>query len=346
MRPNHTAEEIALKNLLLDGASDKELLARMPALNGDTIKLERHLLKLFPEVFRTRDPQTHERIFRLFPEESSERIQPKIWEHRIQKEAQPWIWIKFPDAVPWKRIEIDPLSDLHIGAKAHNEKRLDKTIERIRKNDNVFAFFNGDIMENALGDSVGGAIYEQTMRPHDQALYTIEKFRPIAHKILWAQPGNHEWRSKKHSDIDPLFWICRSLDIPYFDEPIYIDMLWKGNVFTAHAQHGATNSQTPGGKLNAAARPLYYQDFVMFVIMGHVHDKKSDTENRICRERIFAEDGTLKEFRLQQKKQYVVICPSYYGYFGTYAARQGYAPTSFGDVTFELYSNGDYHVTG
>ncbi len=340
-----SADLLKVEELLLGGASEKELLSKFVYFDKDAHRLKLFIFKAFPQVFKTRLNATHEVIYRLYPESKLLTIAPKVWQYHIH-EKQPWLWITFPDNAPWKRIEIDPLSDLHIGARAHNAKRLDAAIRRIKESDHVFTFLNGDIIENALGDSVGGAVYEQTMRPHDQALYAIEKLRPIAHKILWALPGNHEARSKKHSDMDPLYWICRSLGIPYFDEPVYVDMLWRGNAFTAFAQHGATNSQTPGGKLNAAAKPLHFQDFVMFVIMGHVHDKKTDTENRICRERVFDETGALKSFSLLMRKQYTVICPSFYGYYGTYAARQGYAPTSFGNVTLELYPNGDYHVTG
>lgn len=333
------------KELLIKGISERELLKEFPVFKQDAGVLEKFIDKNFPTSFKTRLHQTHEKFYWLFATDKNVGVEPRVWQYRIQHK-QPWIWISFPDNVTWKRIEIEPLSDLHIGARAHNAKRLDVTIRRIKENENVFTFLNGDIIENALGDSIGGAVYEQNMRPHDQALYTIDKLRPIAHKILWALPGNHEWRSKKHSDIDPLYWICRTLDIPYFDEPVYVDILWKGNVFTAFAQHGATNSQTSGGKLNAAAKPLYFQDFVNFVIMGHVHDKKTDTENRVCRERVFDKDGKLVSFNLQMRKQHSIICPSYYGYFNTYAARQGYPPTSFGNVILELSPNGDYHVTG
>jgi hypothetical protein len=336
----------ALESHLLNGASEKELLRAFPFFQGNAAALDTFIARNVPEALKTRSHQTHERVFRSFPKPQDFVMGERIWRYQVQQDIQPWIWISLPKTPPWKRIEIVPLSDLHIGAKAHNSKRLDKTIQYIAENDHVFSFFNGDILENALGDSIGGAVYEQIMRPHEQAVYAIEKFRPIAHKIWWAQPGNHEWRSKKHSDIDPLYWICRVLGIPYFDEPIYVDILWKGNVYTAFAQHGATNSQTLGGKLNAAGKPLSFQDFVMFVIMGHVHDKNTDTETRICRERIFDENGKLESFSLQEKKQHVVICPSYYGFFGTYGSRAGYAPTSYGDVTLELYPNGDYHVTG
>lgn len=338
-----------LEPLLLRGVSEKELrtfLGEVAAKSGSLEDLDALVSRVFPEVFRTRSPQAHERIYRAFVDEPVEQLQRRVWRYRVQENGQPWIWISFPDSVDWKRIELIPFSDVHIGAEAHNEKGLDQTIDYVENNEYVFGFINGDLIENSLRDSVGEGVYEQIMRPHEQMEYAIKKFRRIAHKMLWAQPGNHEWRSKKHSDIDPLYWICRVLDIPYFDEPIYVDMLWKGNVFTAYAQHGATNSQTKGGKANAAARPLNFQDFVMFVVMGHVHDEMNDTQNRICRERIFDEEGKIREFRLVQRKQYVVIFPSYHGYFGTYAARQGYAPTSFGEVVLEIYPNGDYHVTG
>jgi hypothetical protein len=175
---------------------------------------------------------------------------------------------------------------------------------------------------------------EQDKTPSTQGEEMIELLRPIAHKILWAIPGNHEKRSRVR-DFDPLEFICSKLEIPYSKEPIYVDLLWNGYVFDFFCQHGKVGGQTKGWKINAAARPLTYQEFTMFTIMAHVHDEISTKIVRICRDRV--------NFQLTQKKQYVSVLPSFLGYFNTYASEAGYSPGANGAITYRLYPDGDYH---
>jgi len=274
----------------------------------------------------------------------SERVpKPKVWTPRIHKK-QPLIWVQMPDDVSWDRLIIIPLADLHYGSFHCDEKLLNQRIREIEMRENAFAIIEGDLIENALDDSPGGAIYDQKMRPQEQVNRIIDKLLPIAHKILWATPGNHEDRTKKRCDLNPMRFICQMLKIPYFEEPLFANILWKGNVFTFYCLHGSTNAQTEGGKMNRAAAPMKFIDFTMFVVMGHVHDKTTNKTLRICRERKFDADGNLISFDLVERKQYVVICPSFYGYFGSYAAKRPFSPGSRGKIVMTLFANGDYHV--
>jgi hypothetical protein len=117
---------------------------------------------------------------------------------------------------------------------------------------------------------------------------------------------------------------------------VFVDINWKGNVFTFHDQHGRAGGQTKGGKMNAAARPQEMQEHVMFTIMAHVHDGDVSRNTRICRNRV--------DFCLELKKQYIIICPSFFGYFGSYASKAGYKPGSYGSINCDLFANGDYHA--
>jgi predicted phosphodiesterase len=294
-------------------------------------------------------------VFVCAPQVSIPGVKPRQWAIWHGNPAQPYIWIQFPANIKLKRIKLAPLSDIHYGAKAHDFDRFNRYLRWIERNDDVFTFLNGDIIENAIDGSVGGSAYESLMTPAEQIWGSdsdpknkpgiINLLRPIAHKILWAQPGNHEWRTWKKTNIDPLRIICGELNIPYFDEPIFADVLAFGHRFTFHCQHGHTNSQTKGGKMNAANRPAEYQEAVDFVIMGHIHDSMANPVTRIVRKREFNSKGDLVGFRLEERAQYTVICPSFYGYFGSYGARAGYAPGSWGAVTCTLYRDGGYRAS-
>jgi hypothetical protein len=236
-----------------------------------------------------------------------------------------------------KKIKVVPIADLHYGSSACDVEKFREWINWIKSRNDVFAAINGDLFENAHGDSNHGvSMYEQSVRPKTQIEEMIVMLAPIAEKILWAIPGNHEDRSRTR-DYDPLEFVCRVLGIPYSYEAVYADILWKDKVFTFFCQHGQTGSQTKGGKINAAARPQKFQEHVMFTWYAHVHDAMETKNIRICRDRV--------NFRLEFKKQYIIICPSFFGYFGSYASKAVYEPGATGTTNCELYANGDYHVT-
>jgi hypothetical protein len=293
------------------------------------------------DLFETRN-ERFETVYLLLPEVVESVVtKPRKVKHRwatdVDGSPQPYMMVQIPSSSDPK-LKIVPLADVHYGASSAMVDKLREYVNWIADRDDTFCFLNGDMFENAHGDSCRGvAIYEQEVRPKTQLEELAHILAPIAHKILWAHPGNHEDRSRTR-DYDPLERLCELLHIPYSYEPIYVDILWRGNVFSFHAKHGNTSSQTKGGKMNAAMRPQKFQDFTMFTVMSHVHDGDASRNVRICRDR--------ENFRLVQRKQYTVITPSFFGYFGSYASKAGYEPGSYGAINMELFANGDYHAKG
>jgi hypothetical protein len=251
--------------------------------------------------------------------------------------------IKDENGKPAKYIELFPFSDVHWGHKRCDRKNFILDVKEVARRPNRFAFMNGDNMENALGDSAGGAAWaEQSSTPKEQRDQLEEVFRPIAHKMFCSHPGNHEARTTKKSLMDPLEEVCKSLDIPYFPGPINLEVIWKGYRWTFYLFHGTGASNTPGGKLTAAGRPRGFNDFRNFFVMGHVHDESTHKVTRMISRREF--NGKLKRFWIEKLKEYKIVCPSYLLYTGTYAEEAGYSPGSRNLVTMQLFANGDYHV--
>lgn len=309
------------------------------ALRFPRAEIEKLLLPKIGEydLFRTRN-QHMEEVFVYLPTFKDEIVvKEREYKFALQADGQPYIWVQFPDEWNFKKLKIIPYSDLHKGAFSHNRELHLEYVNWIRKTPNVLWFINGDFMELAYGDSNRGvSVYEQEVRPRTQREELARELAPIAHKCLWGQPGGHENRSAR-MDFDPLEWVCERLGIPYFREPIYADILWRGYLWSFFAQHGTTSATTEGGKLNAAMRPLKFQDFTHFTIYSHVHDATSKRVMRMCRDRV--------NFRLDERKQYIVICPGFLDYLGSYAAKAGMAPGALGNITCEVYPNGDYHAT-
>ncbi|MBN2758017.1 MAG: metallophosphoesterase [Bacteroidales bacterium] len=99
-----------------------------------------------------------------------------------------------------KEIEIVTLADLHIGDKFCDLKLVKSWVDYIRDNDNVYTILNGDLMNNAIKNSVSN-VYEDVMTPTQQLYYLRDLFMPIKDKILAITSGNHERRTSKESDM-------------------------------------------------------------------------------------------------------------------------------------------------
>lgn len=261
-------------------------------------------------------------------------LPPKRYKASISNNGAPYLWIKLFDRVD--RLKIIPIGDPHVGHDQFNREAFLELRDYIRDNDDVYCFFGGDMVELASKHSVGSGMYEQD-KPKNQINDFIEMVAPISHKVLWYIGGNHDSeRSMREIGIDAAQFIADKLGIPYFNEPVYVDIFWGNRLFTVFDQHGSSGSVTIGGKINKAMDPLKWQEFTNFVIMHHVHDKMSKVVERVVRDR--------ENFTLVMKKQYVVVCGSFLQYFGTYGARKGYAPTSNGLTSLKIYKNSDYHT--
>jgi len=66
---------------------------------------------------------------------------------------------------------------------------------------------------------------------------------------------------------------------------------------------------------------------------------------RRCRIIKQTKTGKVKEYALVDREQYVVVVPGWIEYWGTYAARKGYHPTSQGTVALHLRSSGSYEAS-
>lgn len=261
-------------------------------------------------------------------------LPPKRYKATIAPNGQPYLWIKLNDNKD--RLKIIPVGDTHVGHEQFNREAFLELVEYIRANDDVYCFFGGDMVELASKYSVGSGMYEQD-KPINQINDFIEMVAPISDKVLWYIGGNHDSeRSMREIGIDAAQFIADKLQVPYFNEPVHVDIYWKKNCFMIFDQHGSSGSVTIGGKINKAMDPLKWQEFTHFVVMHHVHDKINKAVERVIRNR--------ENFSLDMKKQYVVVCGSFLSYFGTYGARKGYAPTSNGLTSLKIYKNGDYHT--
>jgi hypothetical protein len=311
--------------------TEKEVLYRLKSLAP--LKKKYEGLNLFKQI-----NEKGENVYILLPEPRKDfDIKKRDWSYHIGKDTdgttQPYIVVQLNDFE--KKMNIAPLFDVHYGNVAHRKDKFLSYLKWIKNTDNVYVILGGDLVENAIDDG-RGMTYDQNVNPQSQLDEMVEMLVPIAHKILVATSGNHEWRTYKKTGIDFMKILCDRLSIPYFAGPVLMSVLANNHKWSFYIQHGFGNSQTKGGKLNMASKPKNFTSDIQFFVQGHVHDAIAEAETCLV------EDSM--NCRLKYMTQWIVICPSFLRWANTYAYRAGYKPPSKGGVALELDEDGDYRA--
>ena len=94
------------------------------------------------------------------------------------------------------------IGDWHIGDVLFDEKILKEFLQWVDEN-NAYIFLTGDLIENATKNSPSDC-YRTTMSPSQQLDIAEDIIRPYRERLLAVVSGNHEWRSRKEVDYEPL----------------------------------------------------------------------------------------------------------------------------------------------
>lgn len=188
-------------------------------------------------------------------------------------------------------ITIYPISDVHLGSLEHNSNEWNKFIEKIKNEPNSYIILNGDLINNATRSSVSN-VFEDVMRPRDQKTKMIEYLAPIKDKILCAVSGNHERRSGKDADNDPMYDIMCKLDLEdfYRQNTAFLKIQLgskkeierrQGTTYTIVVTHGTGGGIYTGASVNRNERFGYTIDNLDCLIVGHTHKGTVSKPNKI-----------------------------------------------------------------
>lgn len=256
----------------------------------------------------------------------------RAWAWQREKNGQPYGVVAFPEDFNHQKLRIIPLDGILFGDPAHDDERFSAIIRKIAKEPNTFCFLNGDVIAEIKGGK--REVREQILL--ERAVQFAKKMQSVAHKILWAQQGCLEARSLAQQGFDPLEHFCAKLDIPYFLEPVYIDLFWGKRLFTLWAMHGHSTAQVKGAKMNALRRPATMHEYTHFIIGGHVGDAIWNRTVKVCRDPVRG--------RLDGREEFQVIIGNFKKYLGTRAARRGETPPTNETVVLYIYPDGTHHV--
>lgn len=233
-------------------------------------------------------------------------------------------------------IHIVPVSDVHIGAAEHMQRRWELFCQGILERPNTYITLGGDLINNATRSSVSN-IFEETMRPSEQKKLMAKMLEPLRDRILCAVSGNHERRSLKDADDEPTYDIMCKLDIEdrYRENMAFVKIqVGKKDghgitnpTYCIVVTHGAGGGIYTGGAVNRNERFGYVLDGADCLIVGHTHKPfvtqpskiKIDTRNNAV---------AFKPFK--------VVSSSAWLNFGGYAAQKMLLPSSYAAQTITL----------
>lgn len=163
---------------------------------------------------------------------------------------------------------LNVISDVHIGAQGCDIIKLNKAIEKIKKDPLGYVILNGDNIEfipPAYKISERG----QELANDDQVIKFTELFRPIAHKILFIRGGNHDTeRSINIAGCDIVKVIADRLDVPYYELPGHMTIKLKHRNIVIVSGHGFSGGDNGDRELLKMKR--VYPDGDVYVL-GHNH---------------------------------------------------------------------------
>lgn len=224
-----------------------------------------------------------------------------------------------------KDIIICPISDVHFGALGHNEKAWNDFCKWVEKEENVYLTLGGDLINNGTKNSVSGP-FDDIVRPREQKRRMAEMLMPIRDRILCAVPGNHEGRSGKDADDDPMADIMCKLDLEdlYREEMAFVKIAMKNhretiNQYILGVTHGSGGGIFTGATVNRNERFGNVIDGIDCLIIGHSHKPFVTKPKKIV------VDGNNNYIKMTK---YVVIGSTSWLSYGGYALKKMLLPAS------------------
>ncbi len=232
-------------------------------------------------------------------------------------------------------ITLYPIADLHVGSPQFDSKKWDAFRTRLIGEPNSRIVIAGDIMNNAVKSGKSN-VYEEVMRPSQQKQWLVEQLSPIADRILCGCSGNHEQRSRRDVDDNPLFDVFAKLNIEhlYRENGCFLIMRFgdesetlrhKQNGLTrpcycTYVTHGTSSGMYVGSNMNKTQRFGTAIDGLDAIVTGHCHSPADAPVGKLMVD---------KRNNKVIEQQFRMIVATSWLQFGGYGLRAMYTPTAF-----------------
>lgn len=236
------------------------------------------------------------------------------------------MWVKNDD------FKLLGIADVHIGSPQSRLSDLRRLIEENR--DACFVFL-GDVIDNALIDSIGD-VYEQTTSPEKALAQFTQLLDLCKEKTLGIVGGNHEERTKRRVGVDLLRLIAKERHIPYSEDILVLDIAVGEKAkrgsrrriqYTLVCGHGYSGARTVGGKITANGRIIDVVTNGDIYLTAHTHQPSVVKGARF--------EADTRNKKLLQREFFLVTVPSWFRY-EHYAAQRFMHPTAGGYIVIKL----------
>ena len=166
-----------------------------------------------------------------------------------------------------RTIHIWAVADVHLGARECDERGFERFLSKLGEDD--YIILCGDLISNGVKDSLTN-VYEELYPPSAQIERAVQLLTPVKDKILGAVGGNHESRSRRAVDMDPMYSIMMMLQLGHLYRTNFAMLrviLANGNTKQRYALrliHGKTE--------NKKRQFAYSVEGVDAIISGHTHN--------------------------------------------------------------------------
>lgn len=190
-------------------------------------------------------------------------------------------FIAISHKLPPRSIKVWAVADVHIGSKECDLDGFKAFLSRVMAEDDSYIVLCGDIINNGVKDSLTN-VYDETIPPSAQIELAAELLRPLADggRILGAVGGNHEARSRKAVDLDPMYSIMCIIGKPELyrrNMALVALSMENGKIYERYKlllMHGKT--------ANKKKQFAYALEGVDVLITGHTHDGIVEKPARLC----------------------------------------------------------------
>lgn len=174
------------------------------------------------------------------------------------------------------------------------------------------------------------------MRPSAQKQWLAEQLKPIADKILCGCSGNHENRSRRDVDDNPLFDVFAKLNIEdlYRENGCFLIMRFGDEYspdrgrqagltrpsYCTYVTHGTSGGMYVGSSMNKTQRFGTAIDGLDVIITGHCHSPADAPVAKLMVDK--------RNNRVIEQQFRMVVATSWLAY-GGYGLRAMYTPTAF-----------------
>ncbi len=221
--------------------------------------------------------------------------------------------------LPGRPVKIWAVADVHIGARECDLEGFKSFLSRVESDPDSYIVIVGDVLNNGIRDSLSD-VYRETLSPAEQVDVAVELLSRVRDRILGAVGGNHEYRSVKAVDLDPLYQVMVMLRIPelYRQNFAFMRIILQKRKTTEHYALYLTHGKSAAKQRKFAQAAV---EGVDAVITGHTHNGIVEKNARL----VFNHKNNVKV------KPLISMTATSWLDYGGYAARGQYLPSATSD---------------